>query len=140
MRSLLRSLTLVCVIASAALAQQPAPDSNFTYTRAMVTMRDGVKLNTVFFVPKKQNGPLPVLFVRTPYGVPAETFPLSRAYAELVADGYIFAFQDIRGKYDSEGQFVMQRAPRPIDAGGSKAVDESTDAYDSIDWAQGYSA
>ena len=134
MRSLFCALALVCVISIAPHAQQSAPDSNFTYTSAMVTMRDGVKLNTVFFVPKKQSGPLPVLFLRTPYGAPAANFPLSRAYSELVADGYIFAFQDIRGKYDSEGQFVMQRAPRPIDVGGAKAIDESTDAYDSIDW------
>ena len=134
MRPVIRALFLACLITSSIRAQQPAPDSNFTYTRAMVTMRDGVKLNTVFFVPKKQSGPLPVLFLRTPYGAPEASYPLSRAYNELVADGYIFAFQDIRGKYDSEGQFVMQRAPRPIDAGGSKAIDESTDAYDSIDW------
>jgi putative CocE/NonD family hydrolase len=134
MRPTIRALILACVITTATSAQQPAPDSNFTYTRAMVTMRDGVKLNTVFFVPKNQSGPLPVLFLRTPYGAPQATFPLSRAYPELVAEGYIFAFQDIRGKYDSEGQFVMQRAPRPVDVGGAKAIDESTDAYDSIDW------
>ena len=112
----------------------PVPDTNYTFTRVMVTARDGVKLNTVFFVPKHASGPLPILFVRTPYGVPGPGFWPSRAYAELHEDGYIFAMQDIRGKYESEGTFVMQRPPRPVDAGGGRAIDESTDAYDSIDW------
>jgi putative CocE/NonD family hydrolase len=112
---------------------QAAPDTNFTFSLAMVTMRDGVRLNTTMFVPKRQAGPLPILFVRTPYGVPGAVFQLSRAYPELVAEGYIFAFQDIRGKYASEGTFVMQRAPRPVDA-GTRAIDESTDAYDSVEW------
>jgi putative CocE/NonD family hydrolase len=116
-------------------AQQPpvAPDPNFTFSQVMVSMRDGVRLNTTLFVPRNQAGPLPILFVRTPYGAPLAQFPLSLAYPELVAEGYIFAFQDIRGKYASEGTFVMQRAPRPVDA-GSRAIDESTDAYDSVDW------
>ena len=112
-------------------AQQP--DTAFTYSEAMIPARDGTKLHTVFFVPKAATEPLPVLFVRTPYGTPGKNFPVSRVYRELVADGYIFAMQDIRGKYASEGTFVMQRAPRMVDAGRG-AIDESTDAYDSIDW------
>ena len=127
---------LVFVVLTATMSAQSAmvPDSNYTFHRTMVTMRDGVKLNTVWFVPKKQTGPLPILFVRTPYGVPGPNFWPSKAYAELHADGYIFAEQDIRGKYESEGTFVMQRPPRLVDAGGKAAIDESTDAYDSIDW------
>ena len=127
---------LLAVAATPALlcAQAPAaPDTNYTYTRVMVAARDGVKLNTVFFVPKRASGPLPILFVRTPYGVPGPSFSPTRAYAELHADGYIFAMQDIRGKYESEGTFVMQRPPRPVD-GPRGSVDESTDAYDSIEW------
>ena len=128
------SLSYLVISATAPLgAQQPAPDPNFTFSQVMVTMRDGVRLNTSIFVPKSPAGPLPILFVRTPYGVPGAMYQLARAYPELVADGYIFAFQDIRGKYASEGTFVMQRAPRPVDA-GAKAIDESTDAYDSVDW------
>jgi putative CocE/NonD family hydrolase len=131
-RAARRVLVAIVVLAGSAKAQQQA-DSNFTFSQVMVTMRDGVRLNTTLFVPKMQAGPLPILFVRTPYGVPGPQFPLSRAYPELVADGYIFAFQDIRGKYASEGTFVMQRAPRPVDA-GARAIDESTDAYDSVEW------
>jgi putative CocE/NonD family hydrolase len=108
----------------------------------MVPMRDGVKLNTEIFVPKNATEPLPILFRRTPYGVG----PLSIRAAgetgslyELSQDGYVFAFQDIRGRHASEGKFVMQRAPRcalqvPRCAQGDKNVDESTDAYDTIEW------
>ena len=57
----------------------------------------------------------------------------SRAYfKELADDGYIFVFQDIRGKFGSEGTFVMQRPPRR--PGDTKAIDEGTDTYDTIDW------
>ena len=67
---------LVFVVLTATMSAQSAmvPDSNYTFHRTMVTMRDGVKLNTVWFVPKKQTGPLPILFVRTPYGVPGPNF------------------------------------------------------------------
>ncbi|GDX87783.1 glutaryl-7-ACA acylase [Gemmatimonadota bacterium] len=127
---------LVTFIATPALLYAQAvaaPDTNYTYTRVMVGARDGVKLNTVFFVPKRATGPLPILFVRTPYGVPGPNYSPTRGYAELHADGYIFAMQDIRGKYESEGTFVMQRPPRSVD-GPRGAIDESTDAYDSIEW------
>ena len=53
-------------------------------------------------------------------------------YRELVPEGYIFVFQDIRGRYKSEGQFVMLRRPR--DPSDPKAIDEGTDTYDTIDW------
>ena len=117
----------------ASSAQQAGPDTAFTFAESMVPMRDGVRLHTVYFVPKHQAGPLPILLVRTPYGIPGADYPLSRAYKEFVDEGFIFAFQDIRGKFGSEGTFVMQRPPRPMDAGG-KAIDESTDAYDAVDW------
>ena len=130
-RPLLAVLLALPLCALPLHAQQP--DTAFTYSEAMVPARDGTKLHTVFFIPKGATEPLPILFVRTPYGTPGKAFPLSRVYRELVADGYIFAMQDIRGKYASEGTFVMQRAPRLVDAGRG-AIDESTDAYDSIDW------
>jgi putative CocE/NonD family hydrolase len=125
---------LACATLSPLRAQQqPGPDPAFTVAETMVPMRDGVRLHTVYFIPKSQAGPLPILLVRTPYGVPGRNFPISLAYKEFVDEGFIFAFQDIRGKFGSEGTFVMQRPPRPMDAGGM-AIDESTDAYDAIDW------
>jgi putative CocE/NonD family hydrolase len=84
-------------------------------------------------VPKGATEDLPIMFVRTPYGIGGAGRSLGGAStAELVADGYIFVFQDIRGRYTSEGQFVMLRQMR--DARDRKAIDESTDAYDTIEW------
>ena len=73
-------LFVVVVPVAATHAQQAGPDSAFTFAETMVPMRDGVRLHTVYFVPKNQAGPLPILFVRTPYGIPGRDFPLSRAY------------------------------------------------------------
>src|SRR5437773_9435266 len=69
---------------------------------------------------------------RTPYGVGGNSDSINRRYRELVKDGYIFVLQDIRGRYASEGQFVMNRPPR--DNKDPKSIDESTDTYDTIDW------
>jgi hypothetical protein len=113
--------------------QAPAKAPEFTETRAMVPMRDGVKLNTVVFAPKRAGGLLPFMIMRTPYGAPESPRPLSsESYIELVEEGYIFVYQDIRGRYKSEGQFVMQRPPR--DKRDPRAIDESTDAYDTVEW------
>jgi putative CocE/NonD family hydrolase len=99
----------------------------------MVPMRDGVRLQTVIFTPKQVTEPLPFLISRTPYGVPSDEEPLdSENYAELVADGYIFVFQNIRGRFKSEGQFMMTRAPR--DRSVANSVDEASDAYDTTEW------
>src|ERR1051326_8385564 len=100
----------------------------------MIPMRDGVHLQTVLFIPKKSKESLPLLITRTPYGVPTSEIPLvrSRNYDELISDGYIFVFQNLRGRFKSEGTFVMMRPPR--DKTNPQTVDESTDAYDTIDW------
>ena len=98
-------------------------------------MRDGVKLYTDIYIPKKSRGQLPFLFTRTPYGSTDDKGRnglLLHSYKDFVDEGYIFVFQDIRGRYKSEGQFVMFRPPR--DKSDAKAIDESTDTYDSIAW------
>ena len=84
----------------------------FNISEHMIPMRDGVKLHTVVFIPKGRSAPLPILFVRTPYGVSADERAATGSYEFLNEDGYIFAFQDIRGRFKSEGMFVMQRPPR----------------------------
>lgn len=100
----------------------------------MIPMRDGVRLYTRIFIPRTQSAPLPFMFVRTPYGIGGtSSTSVERGYDFLVRDGYIFVFQDIRGKFKSEGQFVMLRPPRP-NRNDPEAIDESTDAYDSIAW------
>jgi putative CocE/NonD family hydrolase len=116
-----------------AASQPPAPATEYAEIRAMVPMRDGTKLHTVVFAPKNAATPLPFMFMRTPYGVPGSSRTLEAAsYRQLAAEGYIFVFQDIRGRYKSEGQFVMMRPPR--DRRDVRAIDESTDAYDTVTW------
>src|SRR5688572_26325727 len=109
----------------------------FDITNAMIPMRDGVKLNANIFVPKNAGKPLPIILERTPYNAPESASGWARGkYAALVASGYIFAFQDIRGRYKSEGQFVMQRSPVSLlsEKGDPTTVDEVTDAYDTVEW------
>lgn len=112
-----------------------AQDTRVPYkrTEAMIPMRDGVKLFTVIMTPEQQTENYPIMLVRTPYGVAGwSSNRLNNAEAELVRDGYIFVFQDIRGREDSEGVFEMLRPPR--DKRDPKSVDESTDAYDTIEY------
>lgn len=103
----------------------------------MIPMRDGVKLNTVIYTVKNSSEPLPFLFLRTPYGVSKYPSPMEMTpVKDMAKDEYIFVFQDIRGRYKSEGKFEMQRFSR--DKNDPKAIDESTDAYDTIDWLLKY--
>jgi putative CocE/NonD family hydrolase len=115
----------------AAPAPQPA-DAAFTFEEAMIPMRDGVKLHTVILRPKGKTGPLPILFSRTPYGVPgAAPRSVPGSWAALDKDGYIFVQQDMRGRFGSEGgPFTLSTEIKA----GKGAVDESTDAYDSVNW------
>jgi putative CocE/NonD family hydrolase len=128
------TVTLLCLLTALAYAQAAQPAGvAFEKIEAMIPMRDGVKLNTVILAPTSASAPLPILMVRTPYGVDGwSSDRINRAYQELVADGYIFVFQDIRGKYKSEGEFRMNRPPR--DKRDTKSVDEASDTYDAIDW------
>ena len=131
-----RLLLAFVLIALPALAQTPQPEPDFSSLsrqEAMIPTRDGVKLYTEIFAPKNASGPLPFLITRTPYGVMDDEHGYARGlrvYQELVREGYIFVFQDIRGRYKSEGKFVMNRPPR-TDRNG---IDEGTDTYDTIDW------
>ena len=115
----------------AARAARGEPE--FDQLDVMIPMRDGVKLETVVFIPRDARGPLPILLQRTPYGIPKDDLTLlSPNLDSLRADGYIFAFQNLRGRFGSEGTFVMLRPPR--DRADAKAVDEASDAYDTVDW------
>ena len=120
------------------------PRGDFHYVRreAMIPMRDGAKLYAVLIVPKGATR-APILLDRTPYSADNATsrngqlgpWPenvLSPAYAELVRAGYIVAIEDVRGKYKSEGDYVMNRPLRgPLNP---TQVDHSTDAFDTIEW------
>jgi uncharacterized protein len=118
-------------------AQQTPTDflNSLEKSEEMIPMRDGVKLHTEIYSPKDAEEALPILVVRTPYGIENPDGGISNMiyrYVDMFADGYIFVFQDIRGRYDSEGKFVMLRAIH--DSLDAKGTDESTDAYDTIDW------
>jgi len=121
------ALTAACTLVLAgSLAAQALYDS----TGAMIAMRDGVRLNTIIWRPRGRSTPLPILLERTPYNAAGCRGAIARSDA-LRAEGYIFVCQDIRGKYGSEGTFVMIR---PTLAPGDSGIDETTDAWDTIDW------
>jgi len=106
---------------------------DYVRTEAMIPMRDGVKLHVVILKPSDIQSPLPFLIQRTPYGADGTTrafFFLARP--ELARAGYIYVGADIRGRYKSEGEFVMSRPM--VDHKDPKAVDESTDSYDTVEW------
>jgi putative CocE/NonD family hydrolase len=119
-----------------------APTTGYDYERrkVMVPMRDGVKLFTVIIVPKGAKN-APILLTRTPYNAakrlertvsPSKLASVPEGDEVFVADGYIRVFQDVRGKYGSEGDYVMTRPLRgPLNA---SKVDHATDAWDTIDW------
>ena len=119
----------------------PELQSDFVKRVVMVPMRDGTKLYTVIVVPKSASG-APILLTRTPYnaamraarsksGRMIEALPLSDEV--FVEAGYIRVYQDVRGKYGSEGPYLM--TPSPLASGyNPTGADDTTDAYDTIDW------
>jgi putative CocE/NonD family hydrolase len=113
-------------------AQQPSPPPAFTFQEVMIPMRDGVHLQTVILTPANQTAPLPILFRRTPYGVPSgPPMQVPPTLKELMQDGYIFVIQNLRGRFKSEGVFELTSQ---VDLTDSTATNETTDAYDSIEW------
>jgi putative CocE/NonD family hydrolase len=131
---LLAFATLALLTAAPTLgARQPNDAPAFDQFEVMIPMRDGVKLFTTVHTPTDAKEALPIIFLRTPYGSAGRTDRLLKDYfKELAQDGYIFVLQDIRGRYKSEGKFVMLRPPR--DPKDPKAVDEASDTSDTIEW------
>ncbi|HKR13250.1 MAG TPA: CocE/NonD family hydrolase [Pyrinomonadaceae bacterium] len=122
----IRVTLFLLLVAGSANAQ-----SVFRRIEATIPMRDGVKLYTQIYSPTRTTEPVPILFLRTPYGIGDLTSEqLVAALSELT--DYIIVRQDIRGRFKSDGQFVMLRQPR--DPSDKKAIDEGTDTYDTIDW------
>jgi putative hydrolase, CocE/NonD family len=114
--------------------------NRYTCREEMIPMRDGVRLFTVIYEPKDCSEKHPILFHRTPYGSRHTPFgdniiEIDRAaWASYIEHDYIIAFQDVRGKNYSEGSSEVLK---PVSSGKpskKKAVDETTDAYDSIEW------
>jgi uncharacterized protein len=130
---LLLSIATIAIFSSAQQTpQQPTAKPLFKLQEVMIPVRDGVHLQTAILTPLDQKGPLPILFRRTPYGVPdraPEQMPSS--LKEFAQYGYIFVIQNLRGRFKSEGVFNLSSW---VDLKDPKATNETTDAYDSIEW------
>lgn len=120
--------------------QAATADDDYVRREVMIPMRDGVRLHTVIIIPKGAQH-APIILTRTPYDASKRTMraasthmlgTLPQGDEVFVGEGYIRVFQDVRGKYGSEGDYVMTRPLRgPLN---DSAVDHSTDAWDTIDW------
>jgi uncharacterized protein len=155
-RSLIRGVILLVIAGAApAISDQTLPNEtpttfvprveSFDYTKreVMIPMRDGIKLQTVILIPRGAHR-APILLTRTPYGATSRIAKDASAHLNALLDsndvadeavldgGYIRVMQDVRGKYGSEGDYVMTRPLRgPLNP---TSVDHSTDTYDTIDW------
>src|SRR5204863_4186444 len=102
------------LVAANAPAQQAPPQPAFTFQEVMIPMRDGVRLQTAILTPTDRTGPLPILFRRTPYGVPDRPYDHApSSIKELAADGYVFVVQNLRGRFKSEGTFRLTFEANP---------------------------
>lgn len=120
------------------LIREANPDDDFEMLEVMIPMRDGVELHTLILAPKA-NHTLPMLLLRTPYNADKALRVKQRTRLHSVIgpglaelQDYIFAFQDVRGRYRSGGVFELNRPPRgPLNTSGT---DETTDAWDTVEW------
>ncbi|WP_295648184.1 CocE/NonD family hydrolase [uncultured Mucilaginibacter sp.] len=137
-------LTLLIIFAGfSAFAQQGfmAPDAqyikdNYVKFEYQIPMRDGKKLFTSVYVPKDKSKEYPIMMDRTPYSVApyGAGYKTSLGPSSLfVHDGYIFVYQDVRGRFMSEGIFE-EMTPEKDTKPGSTVTDEGSDTYDTIDW------
>jgi putative CocE/NonD family hydrolase len=141
-KTILSALSFL-LFAFTALAQQPPPGAdvayikdNYTKYEYQIPMRDGKKLFTSVYVPKDQSKKYPIMMDRTPYSVApyGDSYKGSLGPSSLFThDGYIFVYQDVRGRMMSEGIF-REMTPELEEHKTSNDVDEGTDTYDTIDW------
>jgi len=127
--------TIVSV--SAQITDSAYVRENYTKIEKQITMRDGVKLFTSIYLPKDQSKKYPFLINRTPYTVApygADKYKTSLGnFPDMMKEGFIFVYQDVRGRWMSEGTFDDIR-PQVAVKKSKKDIDESTDTYDTIDW------
>ena len=114
-----------------------AVKAHYTKYEYRIPMRDGIRLFTSVYLPKDSSLPYPILLCRTPYSVGpygVDAYKSDIGPSPLFAnDGYIIVYQDVRGRWMSEGEFVNMR-PHKDAKTGPHDIDESTDTYDTIDW------
>ncbi|MBS1720454.1 MAG: CocE/NonD family hydrolase [Armatimonadetes bacterium] len=127
-----RAFFFVALLPGCIFAQTASPA--YTKTTYMIPMRDGKKLCTIVYTPKDKPGKHPILLQRTPYSVgPYDEGMRGLAGSKKFQEaGYIFAFQDVRGRWNSEGDFADVRPINPNPKGTE--TDEATDAYDTADF------
>ncbi len=136
-----RAWFALVLIALTVEAQEPqgaaAVRESYTKYELEIPVRDGVKLFTSVYVPKDRSRDYPIMLLRTPYSVSpygVDHYRSSVGPSELFQEsGYIFAYQDVRGRYMSEGTWEEMRPHRPKKS-DPKDTDESTDTWDTIDW------
>ena len=134
---LLATIATISTLATTIAAQNATPlDARYTKTEYQVPMRDGKKLFTVVYEPRDTSRRYAVMMTRTPYSVGPygpTSYPRSLGPSPRFTDeGFIFVYQDVRGRFMSEGDFVHMTPWKGM--AGALATDESTDAYDTIDW------
>ena len=132
-------LSILTFFSAATVAQEKDSAyvrTNYTKIERQITMRDGIKLFTAIYIPKDQSKKYPFLMTRTPYTVAPygeDKYKLSLGtFPALMKEGFIFVYQDVRGRWMSEGTFEDIR-PQTLKK-GLRDIDESTDTYDTIDW------
>ncbi|MFQ5742329.1 MAG: CocE/NonD family hydrolase [Acidobacteriota bacterium] len=139
---LLAACSLALAGSTPSLAQDEPFDVRAHYVKSeyMVPMRDGVNLFTIVYSPSDSSRKYPILLLRTPYSIApygADNYrTLLGPSVEFDRDGYIFVYQDVRGKFRSEGEFQVIKPLRK--GAGTAGVDESTDNYDTIEWLLGH--
>jgi putative CocE/NonD family hydrolase len=135
---LITSFSLQVRVLAQNSVREAVPYDDFDIQEAMVPMRDGVRLYTLILTPKNSTKPLPILLERTPYDATQilGDFSTSRLTVMLgskfLGNDYIYVVQDIRGRFNSEGDYAMYRVPRGDF--NKTGTDETTDAWDAIDW------
>ncbi|HVO74573.1 MAG TPA: CocE/NonD family hydrolase [Ignavibacteriaceae bacterium] len=133
-------LSLICLTQLSPLLAQENKflEENYIKKEYRIPMRDGVKLFTAVYSPKDTSVKYPIIIWRTPYSVGPygeDKYVVYRreTWQHFIDEGYIIVFQDVRGRFMSEGDFVNMRPYIP-DKKSNKDVDESSDAYDTVDW------
>ncbi len=146
--SLLALISVLCIQAQPRMDRQKIDSiirAHYTKTEVMIPMRDGVKLYTAIYQPKDQSSQHPILMHRSPYSCSPYGDQMTMGIyskTHFFENNYVFVYQDVRGRYHSEGEFVQVRPLNPNikDRTSKKAlkdkvnIDEATDTYDTIDW------
>ena len=131
-------LTVLMALMAGVLTAQDAnyAKENYNKTETYISMRDGIKLFTAIYSPKDTSKDYPILFLRTPYSCRPYGEDMFRSKIGpnefLMKDGYHIVYQDVRGRWMSEGVYDNMRAYIPNKSGDQ--TDEASDTYDSIDW------